>query len=314
MMTQKPKVSIGLAVYNGEKYLKEAIDSILAQSFTDFELIISDNASTDCTEKICRSYAANDRRIKYFRNETNIGGINNENKTFSLSSGEYFRFASHDDYLNPYLLEKSVKILDDNLSVVLCYSSVNMINESGKHLQVIDYEVASSPNRLARFCSITTSNHSCDASYGLMRSSLLHKIELQPNYPGSDYCFLAEISIYGQFYQIPEPLYYRRLHPEQVSMSWYKPSFWGKKSDGLVEVIGIFLHKRISVLKHFHRIISRSPLVYYESFVCYLRVIWWLTIESFVNMVLSKSRVYRHKLGLKRDFIRSMLGFLIFFS
>ncbi len=93
-MTEKaPKVSIGLAVYNGEKYLGQAIDSILAQTFTDFELIISDNASTDRTPEICKKYAAQDARIRYHRNPTNIGGANNENQTFRMSRGEYFRWA-----------------------------------------------------------------------------------------------------------------------------------------------------------------------------------------------------------------------------
>ena len=78
-------MSIGLAVYNGEKYLAEAIESLLAQTFRDFELIISDNASTDGTAEICERYAARDPRIRYSRNTTNIGGANNENLTFSMA-------------------------------------------------------------------------------------------------------------------------------------------------------------------------------------------------------------------------------------
>jgi glycosyltransferase involved in cell wall biosynthesis len=90
----KPRLSIGMPVFNGEKYLKEALDSILAQTYSDFELLISDNASTDRTEQICREYAAKDRRIRYYRNEKNIGAPKNFNRVFELSSGKYFRWAT----------------------------------------------------------------------------------------------------------------------------------------------------------------------------------------------------------------------------
>jgi glycosyltransferase involved in cell wall biosynthesis len=114
MSSTAPKVSIGLAVYNGEAYLKEAVDSILTKRFTDFELIISDNASTDRTEKLCRAYAAQDERVRYHRNPTNIGGANNENQTCANGSGQYFRWAAHDDVCAPTLLEKCVAALDEN--------------------------------------------------------------------------------------------------------------------------------------------------------------------------------------------------------
>jgi glycosyltransferase involved in cell wall biosynthesis len=88
-MSCLPKVSIGLPVYNGEAYIQNAIDSILFQSFTDFELIISDNASTDETEKICREYADKDLRVRYYRVEQNRGAAWNFNRVFKLSSGQY---------------------------------------------------------------------------------------------------------------------------------------------------------------------------------------------------------------------------------
>src|SRR5262245_49168770 len=96
-MVRKPRVSIGMPVYNGERFLKDAIDSLLAQRFEDFELIILDNASTDRTEEICRTYADQDNRIRYVRNEENIGLARNFNRAFQLSSGEYFKWASADD-------------------------------------------------------------------------------------------------------------------------------------------------------------------------------------------------------------------------
>ena len=116
---RNPKVSIGLPVYNGEKFLAEAIESILGQTFSDFELIISDNASTDRTEEIARSYAASDRRIRFVRQEGNRGASKNFGLVFELASGEYFKWAAYDDVLMPDFLTECVALLDDDPSAVL---------------------------------------------------------------------------------------------------------------------------------------------------------------------------------------------------
>ena len=91
------RVSVALPVYNGERYLRIAIEAILTQTYQDFEFIISDNASTDSTEQICREYAAIDKRICYHRNEKNIGAPRNFNRAFELSHGEYLKWATCDD-------------------------------------------------------------------------------------------------------------------------------------------------------------------------------------------------------------------------
>ena len=96
-----PRVSVGIPVFNGERFLAETIESILAQTFKDFEIVISDNASTDRTEEICRSYAARDPRIRYNRNDTNRGAAWNHNRVFELARGEYFKWQSHDDFCAP---------------------------------------------------------------------------------------------------------------------------------------------------------------------------------------------------------------------
>src|SRR6185436_17133561 len=96
-----PLLSIGLPVYNGQKFITNAVDAILAQTFADLELIICDNCSTDQTEAICRAYAAHDSRVHYYRNEQNIGATNNFNRTFSLATGKYFKWATHDDIIQP---------------------------------------------------------------------------------------------------------------------------------------------------------------------------------------------------------------------
>jgi glycosyltransferase involved in cell wall biosynthesis len=272
MADASPKVSIGLAVYNGEQYLREAIDSILAQTFTDFELIISDNASTDRTEKICRDYAASDSRIRYYRNATNIGGANNENRTFKLSRGKYFRLAAHDDVMAKDLINKSVEVLDRNPSVVLCYSQTIEIDRHGKHLKLVDLDMASLATPYERFCYLASWNHKCEASYSLIRADILDKTDLQPNYVDSDRTLLCELGLYGQFYQIPEPLFYRREHPEkstEVYRGWYELMTWfNPEVQGYLQCRANFSRSR--QFCHYLRIISRSPLSFFESLRCYV--------------------------------------------
>jgi len=100
-MNAAPRLSIGLAVYNGENYLAESLDALLGQSYDDFELIISDNASTDGTADICRRYEKQDSRIRYIRQPLNIGLAPNHNFVFRQSRGELFKWASHDDLYAP---------------------------------------------------------------------------------------------------------------------------------------------------------------------------------------------------------------------
>src|SRR3989337_590294 len=128
MVANMPTVSIGLPVFNGEKYLRQALDSILAQTYQDFELIISDNASTDKTQQICREYVKKDSRIRYYRNKRNLGATRNHNRVFELSCGEYFKWASHDDLLAPEFLSRCVSVLDQDHSIVLCHSKTGRIN------------------------------------------------------------------------------------------------------------------------------------------------------------------------------------------
>ncbi len=117
---QLPLLSVGMPVYNGQNYLAFTIEAILSQSFTDFELIISDNGSTDETEAICRAYAAQDARIRYERVEENLGAAYNFNRVFELARGRYFKWAAHDDYFTADYFERCIQVLEQNPAVVLC--------------------------------------------------------------------------------------------------------------------------------------------------------------------------------------------------
>ncbi|MEZ4867877.1 MAG: glycosyltransferase [Caldilineaceae bacterium] len=271
MEPTKPKVSIGLAVYNGEDYLVEAIESILQQTFTDFELIISDNASTDRTAEICRRYADQDPRIRYHRNATNIGGANNENQTFRLARGEYFRWAAHDDVCAPELLENSVAVLDADPDVVLCYTYIKEIDETSQVTRERQLHRGLSPRPHQRFRDFVFRDHACEATYGLMRSAVMARTALQKNYTDSDRVLLCELALYGRFYEIPEPLFYKRHHQKNVyldwraRMAWFNPAWKGK----IAFPNWLQLFDCLDTLR-------RVPLPMGEKFLCYLTMIPWL--------------------------------------
>lgn len=212
------RVSIGLPVYNGERYIVETIDSLLAQTFDDFELIICDNASTDHTEEICRVYADRDSRVRYTRNAENLGAAKNYRRAFELSSGEYFRWANSDDVFAPESLACCVEILDQDPSVVLTYPRTKLIDERGQVIS--EYEDSlnlQSPKAIERFSELLTKLGLVNVIYGLIRTEILQQTRLLRNFPGGDIPLVAELALYGKFWEIPRFLFYRRLHSEASS-------------------------------------------------------------------------------------------------
>ncbi len=213
----KPRVSLGMPVYNGENFLEQALDSLLSQTFEDFELVVSDNASTDRTEEICREYATRDRRIRYYRQEKNIGAANNFNYVFELSRGEYFKWTAHDDLCAPSFIAECVEVLDRDESVVLCYPKTKLIDENGgligvsyKPLRKIDVR---EPQQ--RFQDILFHAVWCFEVFGLMRADVLRKTPLIEKYYGSDKVLLARLSLLGRFQEIDKYLFFRRCSPKQ---------------------------------------------------------------------------------------------------
>src|SRR5579884_3000340 len=134
MPNKNSLVSIGLPVYNAGNFIDQTLKSILEQPYREIEVIISDNASSDNTEEICRGYAARDRRIRYYRNKENLGVASNHNRVFELSLGDYFMWAAHDDVRSLDYIQRCVEVLEKDLLKVLCFSGVGYINELGQIL------------------------------------------------------------------------------------------------------------------------------------------------------------------------------------
>ena len=197
----KPLVSIGMPIYNSEKFIRQALDSLLKQDYEHFEVIISDNHSTDATREICLDYAARDGRLRYFRNEMNVGAIRNFNKVFEISQGEYFMWHAHDDYKESNYISSCLNIFGTHPNIILCCSNA-LLNEKGRFRELRENfnTMGMSPNK--RFRKILW-NNSCASIYGLMRRSVLGKTGLFRDTIGSDNLLLAELSLMGEFYQLP---------------------------------------------------------------------------------------------------------------
>lgn len=223
-------ISIGLPVYNGEAYLEEAIVSILSQSFENFELVISDNASTDHTYDICKEYESQDRRIRYYRNDRNLGGARNYNRVFELTTGKYFKWATHDDVLGPMFLERCVAILERRPDVSLCFPSMTHIDENGKVIRLqkddLTIDAESFGDRLRQLFDFQIQGDDIIwVIFGLTRRDTLLRTDLIERYVSSDEILMSEILLHGKFYQVPEYLFFHRSHPESSYRKTKSPIF-----------------------------------------------------------------------------------------
>jgi glycosyltransferase involved in cell wall biosynthesis len=206
-------VTIGLPVYNGEQFLAAAIDSFLGQSYGHFELIISDNASTDRTQELCRQYAAVDSRIRYFRNELNIGPRRNFNGLVAHARGDYFKWAAHDDVYAPDFLKKCVQALDNDGSAALSYTRVLLIDAEGAPLANRRYPLDTSRTRpYQRFAETLWIDLGSPAIFGVIRLNVLLKTPLMGYTHAADQVLLGELALRGPFIEIPEELHLHREH------------------------------------------------------------------------------------------------------
>jgi glycosyltransferase involved in cell wall biosynthesis len=217
-MQSLPLLTIGLPVYNGERFLGKALDSLLGQTFRDFELIISDNASTDATERICRAYAAKDARITYHRNAENRGAGWNVRRVYSLARGKYFKWAAHDDFCEPVFLERCVEALERDPSVVVAQSKVLVIDENGGFIENYEWPMRTDSNDpVVRFRDLLLNDHLCFQIFGVIRLAALRRLPPQGSYVNSDGVLLAQLGLLGRYAEIPERLFINTRHSGQSS-------------------------------------------------------------------------------------------------
>lgn len=210
-----PPLTIGLPVYNGANYLRESLDALLAQTYGDYELIISDNASTDTTADICRMYAAKDERIRYIRQPTNIGASPNHNVLVHEARAKLFKWASHDDLYAPDLIRRCVDALETDRELVLAHSWQAIIDESGTSVFPVAYNLnTDDPRAPERFKSLLFTVGG-DDFYGVIRRDVLLRTGLLDSYHHADRTIMGSLALHGRFHQVPEQLFFRRDHQDR---------------------------------------------------------------------------------------------------
>ena len=276
---KKPLVSIGLPVFNGRRYLAEAIESILAQTYRHFELIICDNASTDDTGQICRRFAALDPRVRYFRNEANLGLARNFNLAAERASGKYFRWAACDDRIAPEYLARCVEALEADSTVVLSHTHVRVIDENGEEFAKFDYEstYGASHRPSARFGDALHQDRWNFEIFGLIRTNALRRTQRMGGYVASDRVLRAELSLLGPYRIVPEGLFFDRDHPDRSIRAYpahhlraalFDPTLAGRK---------VFPHWR--VLHEYLRVVNRAPVSLWQRVCCYPHIARWLATD-----------------------------------
>jgi glycosyltransferase involved in cell wall biosynthesis len=232
------RVSVGLPVYNAERYLAAALDDLLAQSHADLDIVISDNGSYDGTQEICERYAAKDDRIRYFRQDHNRGASWNHNEVVKKAQGPYFRWYSYDDRLDPNCIEACAAVLDADPHIMLAWPLTSVIDESGavsyEYRDDLLFDNATPITRLRSLLGARTEEthlHMCYPVYGVVRLEAILGTHLLGSMPAADTVLLCELALGGRWELVPRRLFYNRRHvdssavgksPEEIS-SWFDP-------------------------------------------------------------------------------------------
>lgn len=284
----QPRVTIGLPVFDGERYLAETLESLLGQSFGDFELVICDNASRDETESICRRYAGSDRRIRYTRSPDNVGAARNFNRTVEGARGRYFKWAAHDDLIHPDYLAECVGVLDTHPDVVWCHTRVGFVGPDGEALtsgigdggtgmsyvedpsigDQVDHPVTRASGRPhERFRAVlleTVGGGNWDV-FGVSRTAVLEETGLQRSFYGADKVVVAELALRGRFQEIPANMFSVRLHGSasaalesaQAQQEWIDPAHPARVASARFRLLAAYLE-----------IVRRAPLTREEQARC----------------------------------------------
>ena len=243
-----PMISVGIPVYNGERYIKDSIESILSQTYSDFELIISDNASTDKTISICKEYANQDKRIKLHLNNNNIGASGNFRKVFELSSGKYFKWQCHDDTCSRNMLQEALEKLENDCSRVLAFPLTVIKWEDGREVLSQDcWRALLAQENVSKRISFRVRNAKGPTTpiFGLIRSEVLRKTRLIDSFTHSDQVLILELAMQGRFALLERSTHYFRQHRKKSlnatkdpreRLLWFDPSYKGNPPDEMLHL------------------------------------------------------------------------------
>lgn len=214
----QPLAAIGVPVFNGERWLRSTVESLLEQSFNNLEVVISDNASTDKTAEICAALCAADNRVRYVRNPENVGLFRNYDLAFHSTNSEYFKWCAVGDLCDRTFIAKSVAILEKFNDVVLVHSRTKLIGDIPDNPERYAVELnLIDDDPVVRFCDYLNKVRLNNVMNGLMRSKELKKTSLNRVFHASDKCMMAELALRGKFVEIPEDLFLRRMQADTAT-------------------------------------------------------------------------------------------------
>jgi hypothetical protein len=287
-MKGQPTISIGLPVFNGEHYLEKAIESILAQSYGNFELILSDNASSDSTAEICARFEALDDRVQFERNTVNVGAAANFNRVVHRARGRYFRWAAHDDLLRETYLQRTLAALEAAPEAIASHSCVAFIDQDDHIVGDDPFPLrhVGSSQATERFADTVLIPHWSFWAFSLIRTEALLRTGLIGAYTSSDRVLIAQLALLGRFIEVPEVLFLSRDHPERAlkrvperlrlrrlfravgplpAAEWYDPARRGQ-----------VVFPQWNLWRRYVDLVRRSSLTPSERTRCYAVLVRWL--------------------------------------
>lgn len=298
MTADVPALTVAVPVFNGENYLRQALDSLLAQTYSDFDLLIVDNASTDTTPDIASEYGERDPRVRYHRNKSNIGAAANWFHALDLCATRYFKWAAHDDLYAPEFLERCVDALERDPSVVACFSRTVPISGEGKIIRIDQLEtqvdtMSSRPDE--RLYNILGHDYLCVQMYAVMRTAVLKATRPYIGYIGWDWNTLAELALLGRIAEVNAPLFYHRLHDLAFGIALNS----GRPRGELVQYDPTINwqtdRSMVPRVRNYFGAVHRAPLTAVQRACCYAQLVRLLSeksarrVRSSIKAVLSLS-------------------------
>lgn len=261
-MSAKPLLSIGLFVYNGDHFLDAAIESILNQTFRDFELIISDNCSSDRSGEICQRFASQDSRIRYHRAEHVMSVGWNLRNVYFKATGKYFKWATHDEMIQPDFLRLCIDALEADDSLVVAHTLTRCIDESGRLVENNDEQLrTTSLDPVVRARDLLLKGHGGYLTSGLIRLEALHQLPPRGSYAHSDHVLLLQLGLLGRFFEVPEHLSICTRHAADAAES--------------AEQKRTLAFPEWKAVKEFARSVAHSPLRKGQRLRCYSAIARW---------------------------------------
>ncbi len=295
----KPLVSIGMPAYNGEQYIRKALDSLLAQDYENFELIISDNASMDATFQICQEYAERDKHIRVYRNDNNLGFLRNFEIVLEKARGNYFMWAAVDDYWLPEFVSTLVKELEthSDAGVVMC--AVDLIMEGGKPVKTIQYKGKDDPNRMGYYQMLMgltgTGKYKRKYNlyiYGLFRTDLLRQaMRFFIDTLFADRIFLCQIALITRFRYVDRVLHIRTIH--------YQNTYVRNPDEKFSQVFNQKMWLRFRVVLDLGKMLWKSDMIPIHRKLYISQAMWRMAHLTF-NTIVAQRKSLKSQVNAKR--------------